>query len=312
MSEIIEGDVFEADIEDLSREDLAALEDSEGTENAAQTIVYTEPLYRLKLEYSVESLYATSPDGIELAANDFVVIPTRYGLDIATVRGLTTKPVGVPESSIVTIERKATDAEIKRLATLKAKEKEAFQIFTDKTARHGLVMKLITTHCLYDESKMLFFFSSENRIDFRELVKDLVGIFRMRIELRQIGARDEARITGGLGACGRCLCCSTVSDKMRPVTIKMAKEQELSLNSMKISGQCGRLLCCLSYEYDWYVDARKNLPPEGLPIHYDGADFRVTSLNLLTREVQISGADGRVLEIPASRFSQSGGKWRIE
>ena len=158
---------------------------------------------------------------------------------------------------------------------------------------------------------MLFFFSAEKRVDFRELVKDLVSVFKMRIELRQIGVRDESRITGGLGICGRPYCCNAVSDKLRPVSIRMAKDQNLSLNSMKISGQCGRLLCCLSYEYDWYAEARKKLPNEGLKIFYDGTNFRVTEVNPLTAFVKMSGEDGRVLEIAASRFINSDGHWRI-
>jgi cell fate regulator YaaT (PSP1 superfamily) len=305
---ILESELFE---EDLTGEDLVTLEDSV-EEIPSEALVYPEPLFLLKLDYSFESLYAFAPEGLELAAEDLVIIPTRYGLDVARVRGLTNRPMGVPETSIVTIERKATEVEIRRVASHKIKEAEAVKIFQEKTAWHGLDMKLVTTHCVFDESKMLFFFSSDNRVDFRELVKDLVAVFRMRIELRQIGVRDESRITGGLGVCGRRLCCSGLSDKLRPVTIKMAKEQSLSLNSMKISGQCGKLHCCLAYEYDWYVEARKSLPPEGLVIIYDGTGFRVTTVNLLTRIIQISGEDGRVLEIPASRFEQRDGKWRIQ
>ena len=192
------------------------------------------------------------------------------------------------------------------------KEKDAFPIFKEKVAAHKLDMKLITTHFLFEEPKALFFFSSDNRVDFRELVKDLVSIFKMRIELRQIGVRDEARITGGLGVCGRPFCCHSVSDKLRPVSIKMAKDQNLSLNSMKISGQCGRLLCCLSYEYDWYNETRKKLPQEGLNIHYDGTNFKITEVNLLTNMVKMFGDDGRLLEVNAKRFYlDNNNRWRI-
>ena len=151
-------------------------------------------------------------------------------------------------------------------------------------------MKLVETHFLFDEQKALFFFSSDSRVDFRELVKDLVSVFKMRIELRQIGVRDESRITGGLGVCGRPFCCHGVSDKLRPVSIKMAKDQNLSLNSMKISGQCGRLLCCLSY---------------------DGTDFRITEVNPLTSMVKMLGDDGRLLEVNAKRFYRDGNRWKI-
>ena len=168
------------------------------------------------------------------------------------------------------------------------------------------------THFLLDEQKALFFFSSDNRVDFRELVKDLVSVFKMRIELRQIGVRDESRIVGGLGVCGRPFCCHGVSDKLRPVSIKMAKDQNLSLNSMKISGQCGRLLCCLSYEFDWYNEARKNLPNEGIRIYYDGTDFRITEVNPLTSMIKMSGEDGRLLEVNAKRFyKDNNNRWKI-
>ena len=133
----------------------------------------------------------------------------------------------------------------------------------------------------------------------------------MRIELRQIGVRDESRITGGLGVCGRPFCCHGVSDKLRPVSIKMAKDQNLSLNSMKISGQCGRLLCCLSYEYDWYNEARKSLPNEGVRLSYDGTDFRITEVNPLTSMVRMLGDDGRLLEVNAKRFYRDGNRWKI-
>ena len=149
-------------------------------------------------------------------------------------------------------------------------------------------MKLVETHFLFDEQKALFFFSSDSRVDFRELVKDLVSVFKMRIELRQIGVRDESRITGGLGVCGR-----------------------PSLNSMKISGQCGRLLCCLSYEYDWYNEARKSLPNEGVRLSYDGTDFRITEVNPLTSMVRMLGDDGRLLEVNAKRFYRDGNRWKI-
>ena len=173
-------------------------------------------------------------------------------------------------------------------------------------------MKLIDCHYLLEEPKVLFFFTADNRIDFRKLVKDLVAILRIRIELRQIGVRDESRITGGLGCCGRPFCCHAVTDKLRPVSIKMAKEQNLSLNSLKISGQCGRLLCCLAYEHDWYSEAKKNLPATGTSLYYDNTVFRISEINLITGIVSLSGEDGRVLSIPAKRLYNHGGKWKIK
>ncbi|MBQ0166862.1 MAG: hypothetical protein KBT02_07150 [Treponema sp.] len=305
-------DVFENDIEKLSPEELAALEDDNVQQDVSGgDFVYPDPLFKLKLEYSSEGVYATVTGKMDLKAGDYVIIPTRYGKDLALVMGKAVCPVGIRPSDVITIDRKALPEDVKRAEELKKKEESAFKIFQEKVAVHKLDMKLIATHYLLEEQKVLFFFSAENRVDFRELVKDLVSVFKMRIELRQIGVRDESRITGGLGVCGRPYCCHSVSDKLRPVSIRMAKDQNLSLNSMKISGQCGRLLCCLSYEHEWYAEARKKLPNEGLRLVYDGTNFRITEVNPLTRMIKMSGEDGRLLEIAASRFEHTNGRWSI-
>lgn len=302
-------DFFESDIEE--EENLASLEDNDINMDQGENLVFDYPLYHLKLEYSSETIYAKAPNKIELAPGDYVITPTRYGKDMAKVLGTVKKPLGIKQADIVTIDRKANEADMKKRQDLIKKEKDSFTIFKEKVACHKLDMKLVETHFLFDEPKALFFFSSDNRVDFRELVKDLVSIFKMRIELRQIGVRDESRITGGLGVCGRPFCCHGVTDKLRPVSIKMAKDQNLSLNSMKISGQCGRLLCCLSYEYDWYNEARKNLPNEGIRLNYDGTEFRITEVNPLTSMVKMMGEDGRLLEVNAKRFYKDNNRWKI-
>jgi Uncharacterized homolog of PSP1 len=306
------GDIFENDIDD-DNENLSALEDSvEMMEENTDGFTYDKPLYHLKLVYSCESLYAASGKSGTLNAGEYVIVPTRYGRDLAVVLGPSNKPVGVKPADIVEVDRKASKDDLKRSEDLKKKEAEAFSIFREKVTAHHLDMKLISVHFLLDEQKALFFFSSDNRVDFRELVKDLVSVFKMRIELRQIGVRDESRITGGLGVCGRPYCCHAVSDKLRPVSIRMAKDQNLSLNSMKISGQCGRLLCCLSYEFDWYSEARKNLPSEGIRLFYDGSNFKITEVNPITSMVKMLGEDGRLLEVNANRFvKDSSNHWRI-
>lgn len=308
-------DIFENDIDDES-ENLATLEDSDIRKNTSGTdenFVYPKPLYLAKLEYSSEGVYCSVPKKFPgLKKGDAIIIPTRYGKDLATVLGKADRPIGIKPSDIVTVERKATDADLKKYEELAEKEESAFKTFREKVALHKLDMKLVSVHFLLEESKALFFFSSENRVDFRELVKDLVSIFKMRIELRQIGVRDETRITGGLGVCGRPCCCHCVSDKLAPVSIKMAKEQGLSLNSMKISGQCGRLLCCLSYEFNWYSEARKTLPNEGVHVFYDGTQFKITDVNPLTKMIKMLGEDGRILEIPAKRFEkENSNRWKI-
>lgn len=304
-------DIFEQDIND-ENEDLSSLEDNDyrGNDTVDENFVYPNPLFLTKLEYSSEGVYISLPKNIkDLKKNDYVIIPTRYGKDLAKVLGKINYPVGIKPSEIVVAERKANQDDLKKFEELGKKEADAFKIFKEKVEIHKLDMKLVAVHFLLEESKALFFFSSENRVDFRELVKDLVSVFKMRIELRQIGVRDESRITGGLGVCGRPYCCHSICDKLPPVSIKMAKEQSLSLNSMKISGQCGRLLCCLSYEYGCYCEARKTLPNEGLHIRYDDTNFKITDVNPLRRIIRMLGEDGRLLEIPASRFSKENGRW---
>lgn len=306
-------DIFENDIDDQN-EDLSVLEDDEESSHDDDgSLVYPDLLYKTRLEYSNEGIYTTLPPNIKsLKAGDYVIIPTRYGKDLALVLGKSEHPVGIRKSDIVTVCRKADKADIDRFNEYRAKEDDAFAVFKEKAAAHNLDMKLVAVHFLLEELKALFFFSSDNRVDFRELVKDLVSVFKMRIELRQIGVRDESRITGGLGVCGRPFCCNCMNDRLPPVSIKMAKEQNLSLNSVKISGQCGRLLCCLSYEYNWYAEARRGLPNEGQHVHYSDTNFRITDVNPLTKMIKMLGEDGRLLEVAASRFFKENGRWKIQ
>ncbi|MBQ2050575.1 MAG: hypothetical protein II493_09280 [Spirochaetales bacterium] len=210
------------------------------------------------------------------------------------------------------ISHMATPDEISRYAENKAEEKEAVRICKEKIAKHNLDMKLVAAHFLLSEPKVLFFFTAEDRVDFRDLVKDLVSVFRMRIELRQIGVRDESRVLGGLAVCGRDFCCHCVSDKLKPVTIKMAKEQNLSLNSMKISGPCGRLLCCLSYEYDFYLEEKQDYPPEGSRVKIGADLFKVTEVNILSHRMTVTGPDAQQYQIPRDQLSYNYDKARWE
>lgn len=217
------------------------------------------------------------------------------------------------DGDIEWIRAMATPDEIKHYQENLEAEKEAVRICKEKIAQHKLEMKLVTVHFLISEPKALFFFTAEDRVDFRELVKDLVSVFRMRIELRQIGVRDEARVLGGLAVCGRDFCCHSISDKLDPVTIRMAKEQNLSLNSMKISGPCGRLLCCLSYEYDYYLEEKQTYPSEGTRIKIGGELYKVIEVNILSKTMTLSGSEGRSFSIPRSevRWSDKTGHWEI-
>ena len=294
-------------------EDIESLEDKDQSpvKMSSNPNDFPHPLYELNLDYSKESFYATADKHQEFKTGDFVLVPTRYGTDAARFGGPVKAPINANPDEVVKIIRKINVEEESILEENNKKEKEAAKIFKEKVALNNLEMKFIGCHFLLDEPKVLFFFSADTRIDFRKLVKDLVSVFKIRVELRQIGVRDESRIIGGLGCCGRPYCCHNVTDKLKPVSIKMAKEQNLSLNSSKISGQCGRLLCCLSYEYDWYAEARRLMPPEGARFPYDGTTFKITEVNLLTQMVSLLGEDGRILSLPSKRVVNIGGKWQV-
>ena len=271
-------------------------------------------IYRVKVLHSSETELCICDQDIEIFENDIVVIPTKYGKDLGRVLGMVKEAQNNNGDDMSGIIRKATDDDKELFEKNKEKEREAIEICREKVEARRLDMKLVSAHYIPEESKVLFFFTAENRVDFRELVKDLVAVFKMRIELRQIGVRDESRVLGGIGVCGRAYCCHGVTDKLKPVSIKMAKEQNLSLNSMKISGPCGRLLCCLSYEYDLYRQAKKNLPNVGNRVRYQGEQCKIADVNILTRNVKIVDNDGRYIEVEASafQFNQKEKIWYVQ
>ncbi|PKL13491.1 MAG: hypothetical protein CVV52_05725 [Spirochaetae bacterium HGW-Spirochaetae-8] len=217
------------------------------------------------------------------------------------------------EGDVEWIERVATEDDQKRFREYFKMEDDALRLCREKVQKHNLDMKLVTAHYLFGEPKIIFFFTAANRVDFRDLVKDLVSVFRIRIELRQIGVRDESRVLGGLAVCGRDFCCHCVTDKLNPVSIKMAKEQNLSLNSTKISGPCGRLLCCLSYEYDFYFEEKQNFPAEGSRLKVQRDLMKITEVNILSRKISMVGPEGRYLTIPCSAvyYNEENSHWEI-
>ncbi|MDR2964282.1 MAG: hypothetical protein LBU88_00705 [Treponema sp.] len=300
------------DIEDEILEDEPSKERNviTGAEAGIESIAPDTPIYRLRLLYSHETFLAVYREDT-LSPNTYVIVPTRYGRDLAQVIGSVSGKLP-PVSEIAWIVRVATQEDMDKTCKNHQLEKEAFGICRKKIENHKLEMKLVLVHYLLEEPKILFLFTAENRVDFRELVKDLVSVFKMRIELRQIGVRDEARVTGGLGVCGREYCCNCVSDKLKPVSIKMAKDQKLSLNSVKISGPCGRLLCCLFYEYGFYCEAQRNLPQEGMRINHKGESWRVADVNPITNQIKLGADDGRILNIPASQFERVDNYWRVK
>ena len=309
MSDIDDNEDDIASLEDNPQDDALG-EESVITGEDLEALIQDAPIYRLRLVYSKETFHAAM-SGDSLEPGKTVLVPTRYGRDLAEVIGVIQKKPGQTPSAITRIERIATEEDLARAASHKEQEKEAFSICREKIKLHKLEMKLVSVHYLLEEPKILFFFTAESRVDFRELVKDLVSIFKTRIELRQIGVRDESRVVGGLGVCGQGYCCHAVSDKLKPVSIKMAKDQNLSLNSMKISGPCGRLLCCLAYEHLFYSEQRRLIPAEGTRINWDGSLWKVTEVNVVIGKLRLSTEDGRVLQLPASAFEKSDGRWIV-
>jgi cell fate regulator YaaT (PSP1 superfamily) len=209
-------------------------------------------------------IYYFDPGDLEINKGDNLIVETARGIEfgecVTGLKLINEEDVVSPLKSVI---RKATEQDDNQHKENKLKEKEAFNLCLEKIQEHKLVMKLIDVEYTFDNNKVIFYFTADGRVDFRELVKDLATIFRTRIELRQIGVRDESKMVGGLGPCGRPLCCSSFLGDFVPVSIKMAKEQNLSLNPTKISGICGRLMCCLNYEQDTYEDIRKRLPRVG-------------------------------------------------
>ena len=234
-------------------------------------------------------IYFFSPGGLELKAGDKVIVETARGVEFGSVvTGIKEVPDDQISQPLKPVIRIATQDDVRREAKNREKEKEAFKICQEKIRKHGLEMKLIDAEYTFDNNKVLFYFTADGRIDFRQLVKDLAAIFKTRIELRQIGVRDETKILGGIGICGRCLCCHTYLSEFAPVSIKMAKEQNLSLNQTKISGVCGRLMCCLKNEQETYEELNKKLPGIGDTVTLpDGIQGTVQSVNVLRQRVKV-------------------------
>lgn len=233
-------------------------------------------------------VYYFDPGENQLESGGYVIVETARGTECGLV---VQANHAVADEKIVRplkqVKRAATKADIEKLEQNKADEKKAFDICLEKIRKHKLGMKLLDVEYTFDRSKILFYFSAEGRVDFRELVKELAQVFRTRIELRQVGVRDESRIMGGVGICGQPFCCSRFLGDFNPVSIKMAKEQGLSLNPTKISGSCGRLMCCLSYEQDVYEYLNKMVPPQGSLVKTEDGNGIVTEANLLSGKIKV-------------------------
>jgi cell fate regulator YaaT (PSP1 superfamily) len=234
-------------------------------------------------------IYYFDPDGMQIEVGQAVIVETargiEYGMTMIANREVSEEDIVQPLKKVIKI---ADNEDHKQAQLNKQKEIEAFDICAQKIKNHDLDMKLVDVELTFDHNKIIFYFTSDGRVDFRELVKELASVFRTRIELRQIGVRDEAKMLNGIGICGRTLCCSTFLGDFQPVSIKMAKEQNLSLNPAKISGICGRLMCCLKYEEETYEELNKNLPNVGDLVKTPDGNGDVLAVNVLRQLVKVS------------------------
>jgi cell fate regulator YaaT (PSP1 superfamily) len=243
-------------------------------------------------------IYYFDPDRLPIEKDSHVIVETARGVEYGKVvigrKQVADKDVVLPLKKVI---RMADERDAKQVEENKQAAKNAFSICQTKIKEHKLEMKLVDVEYTFDRNKIIFYFTADGRVDFRELVKDLASVFRTRIELRQIGVRDEAKMLGGIGPCGRLLCCSTFLGDFEPVSIKMAKDQNLSLNPAKISGLCGRLMCCLKYENDNYESTRDEMPDIGSTVTTPLGEGRVVSVNVLDQSVQVELSENkRVIE----------------
>lgn len=249
---------------------------------------------------SVGKIYYFAPNGIQFKKGDFAIVETVRGTEIGEVmlenRGVEEERVVSPLKPVL---RKATDDDFKKVEEIKKKEKRAFDTCLEKIRQHNLSMNLVDVEYTFDENKILFYFTADGRVDFRELVKSLASVFKTRIELRQIGVRDEAKMLGGIGVCGRPICCNSFLGEFQPVSIKMAKEQNLSLNPTKISGTCGRLMCCLKYEQSTYEEMLRFVPRVDAVVDTPDGRGTVIENNVLAGivKVKIDTEDGSLVSV---------------
>lgn len=243
-------------------------------------------------------IYYFDPNNIDINKGEYVIVETARGIEfgeaVIGIKEIKEEEIVSPLKSVI---RKATDEDIEKHSENKAREKEALEVCLEKIEKHKLSMKLIDVEYTFDNNKIIFYFTADGRVDFRDLVKDLAAVFRTRIELRQIGVRDESKMIGGLGPCGRPLCCSSFLGEFVPVSIKMAKEQNLSLNPSKISGICGRLMCCLTYEQETYEGIRAVMPKVDSVVKTPYGEGVVVENNIVKESLKVKLPVGDVEEI---------------
>lgn len=254
-------------------------------------------------------IYYFDPSNLDLKEGDYVIAETSRGVEFGEVM---TEPKDVPDSEIVQplkkIIRKASASDFSREDENTQKEKQALSICQERILAHDLPMKLIDADYCFDGSQITFYFSSESRVDFRELVKDLAGALKTKVQLHQVGVRDEAKLFGGVGPCGRALCCATFMCGFEPVSMKMAKEQSLFLNPLKFSGTCGKLMCCLKYEYPIYKEVKSRMPALGSSVITPKGPGRIVDLNVIKETLSVELEDGIIVQYPPSELTGEDGK----
>ncbi len=260
-------------------------------------MIAAEKIIEIKIREYGPTAYAKS--NIEdLRVGDYIILEHDRGLDYACVVAVLSSVSRIPESKLIKrIVRRASAQDLNQISQNRQKAKQAANTCLGKIQEHKLPMKLVGVEFVFDTSKIIFYFTAEGRVDFRNLVKDLAKIFKVRIELKQIGVRDEAKLFGGIGPCGRKLCCATFLKSFEPVSIKMAKEEGLPLNPPKISGICGRLMCCLGFEYETYKSLSRGMPKQGERLHTPQGKGKVINVNIFKRRVVVELEDGRQIEI---------------
>jgi cell fate regulator YaaT (PSP1 superfamily) len=271
---------------------------------------YNMEVAAVKLRNSYQICYVDI-NSIFIKQNSSCVIETEAGLDIGTILKSTNFTKNHKNDVTGKVIRLANAKDQETLEELEKTEEKAFQTCREKAAEKKLMMKLVSVKSLLDRTKLIFYFVAENRVDFRDLVRELASVYKTRIEMRQIGVRDEARMVGGYGPCGIKQCCSSMKVDFDPVSIKMAKEQNLNLNSLKISGMCGRLLCCLGYEYETYRALNAGMPRLGTEITTEKQKYTVIAADTLKQEVTIRSGD-RILNVSRNDLQQKGRKYSLK
>ncbi|MDE0221594.1 MAG: regulatory iron-sulfur-containing complex subunit RicT [Spirochaetaceae bacterium] len=270
---------------------------------------------RVKLLHSSETCLCVPPASVavELDTDASVIVPTRHGSEIGRVLGAVHDETELRGAELFEVIRQAEADDLDDYERNRELADELLRSCRRRLEGLNLAMKLAAAHIVFSGGTLILYFTAEKRIDFRRLIGELSDEVGLRIDLQQVGMRDETRIVGGAGICGRVLCCNGVTDRRPRVTVRMARDQGLSLDTRRISGLCGRLLCCLSYEYDYYQEVRRSVPKEGKSVYYQGDRFRVMELNALTKRARISGADGAVLGVGFGdfRFDEANRRWEV-